>query len=82
MAVTTRNSSGLPTFVRLIPGFALARPVRRRRAEAARAKSEASLAGEHGGGRVLSERADGILRLIPGEPERNSSEIREVRRTS
>jgi hypothetical protein len=82
MAVTKKNSSGLPIFVRLIPGFALARPVRRRRAQHARAKSEATLAGEHGGVRVLSERADGILRLIPGELERNSSEIRKMRRTS
>jgi hypothetical protein len=39
-------------FLRLFPGAAVTRPVRRRRAQHARAKSEASLAGEHGGARV------------------------------
>lgn len=38
-------------------------------------RSAASLAGEHGGARVLGVRATGIFRLIPGEPERTSYEI-------
>ncbi|OKO67906.1 hypothetical protein AC630_39750 [Bradyrhizobium sp. AS23.2] len=67
-ALTSLKSK--PGIISLIPGAAVAGDPRQRRAQHVRAKSEASLAGEHDGAKEEPKtKALGADVLIPGEPE-------------